>query len=67
MTLFAFTAVIDLIITLEFNGLITHFMTEYLNLGEPYLSCPFGSAIALFDGIGFYPMYLVMIYLITNG
>ncbi|ODM92979.1 Transmembrane 6 superfamily member 1, partial [Orchesella cincta] len=65
--LFAFTAVIDLIITLEFNGVIRNFMSEYLKLGEPYLASSWGSAIALFDGIGFYFMYLGLVHLISNG
>lgn len=98
--LFSFTAVIDLIITLEFNGIIRNFMSEYLNLGEPYLASPWGAgrfwkqsffssiwyaqkfselklttkfiflfelAIALFDAIGFLPMYLGLIYLVSNG
>jgi len=66
-TLFAFTSVIDLIISLEFKGYISGFMSEYLEIGEPYLCSPWGSAIALFDGLFLYTMYLILIHLISNG
>jgi hypothetical protein len=67
VTLFAFTCMIDLIISLEFNGVIANFMSEYLKFGEPYLHCPWGNAIALFDGTGFYFMYLALAFLLANG
>jgi hypothetical protein len=65
--LFAFTCMIDLIIALEYNGFISSFMSEYLKMGEPYLHSPWGSAISLFDGIGFYFMYLAFIFQMSNG
>lgn len=67
MTLFAFTCTIDTIISLEFNGFIAKFMSEYLKFGEPYLHSPSGNAITLFDGVGFYIMYLALAFLIANG
>jgi hypothetical protein len=65
--LFAFTGMIDLIIALEYHGFISGFMSEYLKMGEPYLHSPWGSAASLFDGIGFYFMYLLLIYQLSNG
>jgi hypothetical protein len=67
MTVFAFSSVIDLIINLEFLGLIRGFMSEYLEVGEPYLFSPWGSAICIFDGIGFYPMYHFIVHFYSNG
>lgn len=65
-TVFAFTSMIDFIIGLEFKGWISGFMSQYLYIGEPYLSSPWGCAIVIFDGIFLYSMYLMMIHRIAN-
>lgn len=57
----------DLIISLEVNGNVSGFMTQYLKYGEPYLNSSFGFAICLFDGIVYYAMYFIMIFAIANG
>lgn len=57
----------DLIIAIEFKGWIKGFMTEYLQIGEPYLNSPWGYAVTLFDGLCFYSMYLMLIHRISNG
>ncbi|KAG4073958.1 hypothetical protein HA402_014163 [Bradysia odoriphaga] len=64
---FAFTAVIDLIIGLELKGWINGFMSLYLSIGEPYLSSPWGCAIVIFDGTFFYVMYLMLIHNMSNN
>lgn len=66
-SLFAFTAIIDLIISLEMPGTITGFMSWYLDNGEPYLVCSWGYMSCAWDAAVFYFMYIVLCHYSSNG
>ena len=57
-----FSSVCDTVIGLENEGYIKGWMSKYLLEGEPYLSSPFGTVLCLWDGIGHYAMYLIILY-----
>ncbi|MFK7898991.1 MAG: hypothetical protein AB8G23_24390 [Myxococcota bacterium] len=65
-TVFAFAAILDLLIGLNLLGL-HDWMSWYFSSGEPYLNTPHGMAINLWDGFVHYGLYLFMISAMANG
>ncbi|KAK5870032.1 hypothetical protein PBY51_024697 [Eleginops maclovinus] len=63
---FSFTCVIDLVSALEYDGIISGFMTFYQTTGEPYLGTPYAIMMCYWDGIVHFVMYLMMIGRITD-
>lgn len=64
--LFAFTAVVDLLIAVTLQQWIPT-LSFYLMKGEPYLKTPHGAFINLWDGTFHYLLYLVMVHRIAAG
>lgn len=65
-TVFAFAAILDLLIGLDLLGL-HNWMNWYFSSGEPYLNTPHGMAINIWDGIVHYGLYLFMISAMAAG
>jgi len=65
-SVFAFSAVVDLLIGMTLDGFIesVHF---YLHNGEPYLKSSYGSFINWWDGTFHYALYLLMTYQLAAG
>lgn len=62
-----FASGIDLVLSLESDGLITNYMAFYLEGGEPYLATGYGTAISYWDGVIHYILYWAMLYTFSNG
>ncbi|XP_074650978.1 transmembrane 6 superfamily member 1-like [Tubulanus polymorphus] len=62
-----FSSVVDLLIGLENDGVISGFVAFYLNDGEPYLRTAHGTCICYWDGTGHYIMYIYMLYSLFSG
>ena len=56
-----FACVVDLTISLENDGYVKGFMTNYLRNGEPYLKVAHCTMICYWDGICHYALNLVML------
>ncbi|XP_075914071.1 transmembrane 6 superfamily member 1-like [Petromyzon marinus] len=63
---FMFSCVVDLLLSLEQDGVIKGFMASYVLQGEPYLSTAHGIAICYWDGVIHYLLYLRILHLITH-
>jgi transmembrane 6 superfamily len=57
-TLFAFTAIVDLFIAFDLDG-ITNLIGFYMREGEPYLQSPHGLAINYWDGTVHFALYII--------
>ena len=67
LTPFMFASVIDLIVSLENDGIITNYMAFYLQRGEMYLSSPWSTAICYWDGVIHYAFYWIILYCFHTG
>lgn len=61
-----FASSIDLVLSLENDGLISDYMSFYLKSGEPYLATGYSTAICYWDGIIHYLLYWLMLYDFLN-
>ena len=62
-----FASAIDLIVSLENDGVITNYMAFYLQRGEMYLSSPWSTAICYWDGVIHYAFYWIILYCFHTG
>jgi len=61
LIVFAFTCVVDSLLALTLDGVVSSMMF-YLESGEPYLKTAHGGYINYWDGVAHYSMYLWMAY-----
>ena len=62
-----FASGIDLVVSLENDGIMANYMTFYLEKGEPYLATEYSTAICYWDAIVHYILYWVMLHDLHNG
>ena len=62
-----FASAIDMVVSLENDGVLVDYMTSYLEIGEPYLTTEYSTAICYWDAILHYALYWVMLYDIYHG
>lgn len=67
LTPFMFASAIDLVVSLENDGLISNYMLFYLQKGEPYLATPYSTAICYWDGVVHYLFYWAMLHDFHKG
>ena len=62
-----FASAIDMIVSLENEGLLSNYMSFYLKDGEPYLGSPYSTAICYWDATIHYILYWAMLYDLSKG
>ncbi|KAF6040409.1 TM6SF2 [Bugula neritina] len=64
---FLFASSIDMVLSLENDGLLANYMAFYMKDGEQYLMTPYGTAICYWDGAVHFALYWAMLYSFNNG
>ncbi|XP_067935917.1 transmembrane 6 superfamily member 1-like [Watersipora subatra] len=66
-SIFVFASAIDVIVSLENDGILANYMSFYLSKGEPYLGTAYSTAICYWDGIVHFLLYWAMLHYFSKG